>query len=128
MSGGRPTRVVLVEDNDVFRESLELLFGLRDDVEVVGSVADGSDAVVACRARKPDVLLMDYRLPGLDGLRLTEALRESCPEVGLVCLSASVDSEQATALCATGTELLTKDRALDEIVDAIHRAARRAAA
>ncbi len=129
MSGGAPIRVVLAEDNDIFRESLELLFGLRDDVVVVASVSDGSDAVAACRGENPDVLLMDYRLPGLDGLRLSSAMRRSCPGVALVCLSASVEPQQAAALLAAGAiELLTKDQPLDEIVAGIHRAAGRVAA
>ena len=60
----QPIRVLLVEDNDVFREALELLLGLRDDIEVVASVADGNDAVEACREHRPDVVVMDFRLPG----------------------------------------------------------------
>ena len=59
-----PIRVVLVEDNKVFREALELLLGLRSDIEVVASVQDGSDAADVAARVKPDVVLMDYRLPG----------------------------------------------------------------
>jgi DNA-binding NarL/FixJ family response regulator len=56
---GTPARILLVEDNQVFREALELLLGLRDDVEVVAAIADGSDAVSACDTYRPDVVLMD---------------------------------------------------------------------
>ena len=65
----------------MFREALELLLGLRADIEVVASVGDGPQAVAACREHQPDVVLMDYRLPGLDGVQATAAVREACPEI-----------------------------------------------
>ena len=86
-----PVRVALVEDNQVFRETLELLFGLRSDVEVVASVENGNHAVSLCREHKPDVVVMDYRLPGADALEVTAALRRECPDVAVVCLTASAD-------------------------------------
>ena len=72
-------RIVIIEDNKVFREALELLLGLRSDLVVVAAVADGEDAVPACRKHNPDVALMDYRLPGLDGVEATRALKDACP-------------------------------------------------
>lgn len=119
----RPIRVVLVEDNEVFREALELLLGLRSDVEVVASVGDGGDAVPACREHAPDVMLMDYRLPGLDGVQATRAVRAACPDVAVVCLTASANLREIDALYEAGAvACLTKDQELDEIVAAIHRA------
>ena len=59
-----PIRVVLVEDNDVFREALELLLGLRGEIKVVASVPDGEDAARVVSEIRPDVVVMDYRLPG----------------------------------------------------------------
>ena len=118
-----PIRIVLVEDNKVFREALELLLGLRSDVEVVAAVGDGSDAVPACREYAPDVILMDYRLPGLDGVQATRAVREACPDVAVVCLTASANLREIDALYEAGAvACLTKDQELDEIVAAIHRA------
>ena len=118
-----PVRILLVEDNQVFREALELLLGLRGDVEVVASVGDGSDAVPAAREHQPDVVLMDYRLPGLDGVQATAALREACPDIAVVCLTASANAREVEALYAAGAfACLTKDQELDQIVDAIKRA------
>src|SRR5215216_3663566 len=95
-------RIVLVEDNDVFREALELLLGLRSDIDVVASVADGTDgAEVAARVR-PDVVLMDYRLPGLDGVQATRAVREACPSTAVVCLTASANLRERDALTEAG--------------------------
>jgi two-component system invasion response regulator UvrY len=123
-----PVRIVLVEDNQVFREALELLLGLRSDVEVVASVADGSGAVPACREHSPDVILMDYRMPGLDGVQATAAVLEACPDVAVVCLTASANRREIEALYEAGAvACLTKDQELDEIVAAVHRAAGRLA-
>jgi two-component system response regulator DesR len=119
-----PIRLVLVEDNQVFREALELLLGLRSDIEVVASVGDGSSAAAAVRAHKPDVVLMDYRLPGLDGVQATRAVREAWPQVAVVCLTASANPREIDALFAAGAvACLSKDQELDEIVDAIRSAA-----
>ena len=79
-----PIRVVLVEDNKVFREALELLLGLRSDMEVVASVQDGGDAADVAARLKPDVVLMDYRLPGLDGVQATRAVKEAYPKAAVV--------------------------------------------
>lgn len=122
----RPIRIVLVEDNDHFREALELLLGMRPDLEVVASVRDGAEAVSAVGEHEPDVVLMDYRLPGLDGVQATAAVRAAFPEIAVVCLTASANERELAALYEAGASAcLTKDRELDEIVDAIRGAARK---
>jgi two-component system response regulator DesR len=119
-----PIRLVLVEDNQVFREALELLLGLQSDIEVVASVGEGSSAADAVRAHQPDVVLMDYRLPGLDGVQATRAVREASPEVAVVCLTASANLREVDALYEAGAvACLSKDQELDEIVAAIRDAA-----
>jgi DNA-binding NarL/FixJ family response regulator len=121
-----PVRVALVEDNQVFREALELLLGLRADIDVVASVDDGTKVVDLCREYSPDVVIMDYRLPALDGVQATRLLREACPEVAVVCLTASANMREVDALYAAGAvACLTKDEHLDKIVDAIQSAAGR---
>jgi len=120
----RAIRILLVEDNQVFREALELLLGLRSDIEVVASVGDGRDVVAAVSHHRPDVVLMDYRLPGLDGVQATSAVREAVPEVAIVCLTASANMREVEALYAAGAAAcLTKDQELDQIIAAIKRAA-----
>jgi DNA-binding NarL/FixJ family response regulator len=120
---GRPIRILLVVDNSVFREALELLLGLRADIEIVASVGDGAAAVPATLEHNPDVVLMDYRLPGLDGVQATSAVLEACPGVAVVCLTASANAREVEALFEAGAAAcLTKDQELDEIVDAIKRA------
>jgi len=124
-----PIRVVLVEDNEVFREALELLLGLRDDIAVVASVPDGTDAAAAAAEFTPDVVLMDYRLPGLDGVQATRAVKEAFPEAAVVCLTASANLRERDALMEAGAVgCLRKDDGLDAIIAAIHDAARPKAA
>jgi len=121
-----PVRVALVEDNEVFREALVLLLGLRSDLEVVASVEDGTKVIELCREHSPDVVVMDYRLPALDGVQATRALREACPEVAVVCLTASANPPEIEALYAAGAvACLTKDEPLDKIVETILSAAGR---
>jgi DNA-binding NarL/FixJ family response regulator len=119
-----PVRILLVEDNDVFRSALELLLGLQEGLEVVGAVADGRAAAPACRELQPDVIVMDYRLPGLDGVEATVAVRAECPTAAVVVLTASAGVTELSALRQAGAvACLRKDQALDEIVGAIRRAA-----
>jgi len=122
----QPIRILLVEDNDVFRQALELLLGLQEGLEVVGAVAEGTAVVGACEQFEPDVCVMDFRLPGMDGVEATMALRDACPRVAVVCLTASASPRELEALEAAGAvACLRKDQELDEIVDAIRGAGER---
>lgn len=115
---------MLVEDNHAFRHALEELLTLRPDMEVVGAIGDGEAAVDLCREQAPDVVLMDYRLPGLDGVEATAALRQACPDVAIVGLTATAGRKERQALLEAGaTACLTKDEGLDRIVTAIRSAA-----
>jgi two-component system response regulator DesR len=117
-------RVVLVEDNQVFREALELLLGLQSDITVVATVGEGSSAAEAVRKHNPDVVLMDFRLPGIDGLQATKAVLEASPGVAVVCLTASANLREVDELYEAGVvACLSKDQELDEIVEAIRKAA-----
>src|SRR5256885_11806497 len=119
-----PIRVMLIEDNDVFREAVELLLDLQPDLEIVASLADGSEAVGVCVRLDPDVVVLDYRLPGLDGVQLTSAIRYACPDMAVVCLSASANRREVEALQAAGAVAhVTKDAPFEEIVAAIQHAA-----
>ena len=113
-------RVVLVEDNRLFRETLELLLGLREGIEVVGSVDGGAEAVAVCGELRPDVVVIDYRMPGLDGAQATRELLRVSPEMRVICLTASVTHEERELVLAAGAvACITKDENLDRIVDSI---------
>ena len=117
-----------MEDNDIFREALELMLGVTPDVRVVAALPDGESALSVCPGLKPDVVLLDYRLPGLDGVETTSALRTACPKSAVVVLTAAAEQEEIQALYDAGAvACLTKDRGVDEIVGAIREAAGRGA-
>lgn len=119
-----PIRVVVVEDNDVFRNALEVLLTLNGDIEIVASESDGNSIVARCQELAPDVLLVDYRLPGLDGVQVTRLVRERCPEVSVVALTAAAEPLERQALIDAGASAcIGKDRPLDEIIDAVKEAA-----
>ena len=119
-----PIRVVLVEDNDVFRQALELLLTLRGEIEIVASEPDGGRAVELCTELSPDVLLVDYRLPGLDGVQVTRVVHERCPKVAIVALTAAAgDREMQAMLEAGAVACVRKDETLDAIAEAVRAAA-----
>jgi DNA-binding NarL/FixJ family response regulator len=122
-------RVVLVEDNEIFRETLEMLLGLRADLAVVASVASGGEAVEACAELRPDVVLVDYRMPGLNGAQTALAVLEASPASRVVCLTASISQAEIEELLRAGAvDCVRKDEELERIVAAIHAAAERAPA
>jgi DNA-binding NarL/FixJ family response regulator len=121
-----PVRVVLVEDNDTFRQTLELLFGLRAEVDVIASVATGDEAPAVCSELMPDVVLMDYRMPGLNGAEATRAVLAACPTTNIVCLSASVTAQEVEEVKSAGAvACVTKDEDFDRLIATICEAAGR---
>ena len=128
VDNGRPIDVLLVEDNEIFREALELMLAVMPDIRLVGSVGDGRAALDACMETDPDVVLMDYRLPGLDGVEATAAIRSASSRAAVVALTAAAENGELEALYEAGAvACLTKDSDVHEIVGAIREAAGRGA-
>jgi DNA-binding NarL/FixJ family response regulator len=116
-------RVLLVEDNDVYRSSLELLLGLQLDLEIVGSIGNGAQAGDAARAATPDVVVMDYRLPGLDGAAATRAV-VATSDAAVVCLTAEATPEERDEILRAGAvALVEKGGPIDTLANAIRGAA-----
>jgi DNA-binding NarL/FixJ family response regulator len=120
-----PIRILLVEDNEVYRSSLELLLGLEPGLEVVGSLGDGSSAAAAAVDLRADVVLMDFRLPGLDGAAATAAVRDARPDAAVVCLTAEASPAERDAVRAAGAvAFVDKGDPLADLVAALREAAR----
>ena len=123
-SQGTPIRVLLVEDSDVYRESLVFLLRAREDVDVVGAVPDGASAVRACRELRPDVVVVDYRLPDVDGSVVVADLEADGSHAAIVFLSASASPAEYDAASA-GAPLVRKDEGIEALVRAVLAAAGR---
>ncbi|MEO3869896.1 response regulator [Nonomuraea sp. B12E4] len=113
-------RVIVVDDQTVVREGLTLLLGLLPGVEVVGSAADGEAAVELVEAERPDVVLMDLRMPRMDGVEATRRIRAAHPDTQVVVLTTYSDDESVfTALQAGARGFLTKSADAEEIARAV---------
>ena len=120
-----PLRLLLVEDSDVYRESLVFLLGTRPDLEIAGAVADGASAVRAFRELRPDVVVLDYRLPDVDGATVASDLEAGGVRPAIVFLSASAGRDEYDAASSAGAALVRKDEGIDALVRAVRAAAGR---
>jgi DNA-binding NarL/FixJ family response regulator len=115
-----PVRVMLADDQRLVRESLSTLLGLLTGIQLVATASDGEEALVMAAEHRPDVALMDLRMPRLDGIEATRRLRERYPEVRVIALTTYADDESVLgALRAGARGYLTKDAGSDDIRAAI---------
>ena len=121
MSADRaPVRVLLADDQRLVRESLGVLLGLLGGIELVATASDGEEALALVDEHQPQVVLMDLRMPRLDGIEATRRLRERCPDVRVISLTTYADDESVLgALRAGARGYLTKDASGEEIRAAI---------
>jgi DNA-binding NarL/FixJ family response regulator len=115
-----PIRVLIADDQRVVRDGLTMLVGLIGEAEVVGTACDGIEALERARAEHPDVVLMDLRMPGMDGAEATREIRAALPDTQVLVLTTYADDESLfPALQAGARGYLTKDASAEEIEQAI---------
>jgi len=118
-------RVLLVDDQALFREGLRTLLSVQPGIRVVGEAGNGQEALAKTRALCPDVVLMDLRMPLLDGVAATRQLRKTCPASRVIVLTTFDDDEYIfDGLRAGAVGYLLKDVSSEKLVEAIHAAAR----
>jgi DNA-binding NarL/FixJ family response regulator len=116
-----PVRVLLVDDDDLMRAGLRAVLGSDATIEVVGEAADGRAAAARVRALRPDVVLMDVRMPDLDGISATREVLEASPEVRVVIVTTfEQDDYVFGALAAGASGFLLKRTKPEELIAAIH--------
>ena len=118
-------RVVLVDDHAVVRSGLTQLLDASGDIAVVGTAADGAEALEVVRETQPDVVLMDLQMPGVDGVSATRALAEEQPSAAVVVLTSFSDSERiVAALDAGALGYLLKDADPEDVLEGVRAVSR----
>jgi DNA-binding NarL/FixJ family response regulator len=121
-------RVLVVDDHDLFRAGLASLLSAEDGIEVVGQASGGKTGVRLAIELRPDIVLMDVRMPDLGGPEATRLIRQRAPEIKIVALTVSSDdADVSAALQAGAVGFLAKDTPIDSLVVAINAAASGAA-
>jgi len=121
----KPIRLLLVDDQTLFREGLRTLLSVRTDIEVVGEAANGDEALQQVKALCPQVALMDLRMPVLGGVEATRRIRAVAPACQIIALTTFDDDEEVFgALRAGAVGYLLKDAPSEKLVEAIRAAAR----
>jgi DNA-binding NarL/FixJ family response regulator len=118
-------RIVIADDQMLFREGLRTLLSTRNDLEIVGEASDGEEAIALVESLHPSVVLMDLRMPRLDGIQATARIRERFPSTAILVLTTFDDDANLFGALRAGADgYLLKDVALETLVAAIHAAAR----
>lgn len=124
-----PTTVLIADDQRVVREGLTMVLGLMPGVEIVGAACDGEEAIALAEQLRPDVVLMDLRMPHCDGVEATRRLTQSAPDTKVVVLTTYADDHSVIqALRAGACGFLTKDATSPQIAAALQAAKRGEAA
>ena len=122
--GNRAIRVLIVDDQSAVRRGLHLRLSLEPEVEVIGEAGDGAEAISLAGSLRPDVVLMDVRMPGMDGIEATAALRAVSRESAVVILSLDDDAKTRTrAKKAGAVAFIAKRRMEEELLAVVRRAA-----
>ncbi len=118
-------RVLIVDDQMLMRQGLQTLLDLENDIQVVGQASDGTEAVAIVAQTKPDVVLMDVRMPRLNGVEATRQIRAQTPQTQVIILTTFDDDEYVfEGLRAGAMGYLLKDVSAEDLTDAIRRVAR----
>jgi DNA-binding NarL/FixJ family response regulator len=116
---------MIVDDHQVVREGLRKVLEIEKDIEVVGEAGEGGQAVDKARELKPDVVLMDVLMPGMNGIDACQAIKELLPRTAVVMLTASAQAESVTAAMVAGAQgYILKVVGRDELVRAIRAVGR----
>ena len=114
-------KVLIVDDHTLFRKGLASLLKQQKGIEVVGEAKDGEEGVQQARTLKPDVILMDVKMPNRNGIQATQAIREAMPEAHIIMLTVSEEDEDLfSAIKAGARGYLLKNVEPDQLIKAIH--------
>ncbi len=115
-------KVLIADDQELIRHSLQIVLGNQEGIEVTGTAENGVQVIRAVRANKPDVILMDIRMPEMDGVQCTKIIKENYSDIKIIILTTFDDDEYVFSALRDGASgYLLKGISMSELVDAIHK-------
>ena len=126
--GEIPVRLLIADDHALVRQALRGMLEREPDIEIVGEAVNGREAVDLCRTLDPNLVLMDLRMPEMDGLEATRAIKQEHAEVGVLMVTMHDNQDYMLEAAKAGAAgYVLKDASRDELIDAVRGVARRAA-
>jgi DNA-binding NarL/FixJ family response regulator len=120
----RPIQLMIADDHRLFREGLKALLSVTEDIEIIGEAGDGGTILEGCQALRPDVILMDINMPGLNGIQATQRIVEKFPQVGIIMLTMLEDDASVFAAMRAGARgYLLKGADPNEVLSVIRAVA-----
>jgi len=114
-------KILIADDQELIRQSLEIVLNSRDNLEVIGVASNGQEVIRSVRSNKPDVILLDIRMPKIDGVQCTKIIKENYPDIKIIILTTFDDDEYIyNALKYGASGYLLKGVSMDGLVSAIH--------
>ena len=115
-------KLLIADDQQLIRDSLKIVLATNDTIEVTGAVSNGVEVIRSVRENMPDVILMDIRMPEMDGVQCTQIIKENYPDIKIIILTTFDDDEYIfSALKYGASGYLLKGISMDQLVDAIHK-------
>ncbi|MCR5054537.1 MAG: response regulator transcription factor [Lachnospiraceae bacterium] len=115
-------KILIADDQELIRQSLKMMLSGVDDFEVTGTVSNGTDVIRSVRENKPDVILMDVRMPKMDGVVCTQVIKENSPEIKIIILTTFDDDEYVFNAIKNGASgYLLKGVSFEELTEAIRK-------
>lgn len=115
-------KVLIADDQELIRHSLKIILANQKDIEVTATAENGVQVIRAVRANQPDVILMDIRMPEMDGVQCTKIIKENYPNIKIIILTTFDDDEYVLSALRDGASgYLLKGILMDELIDAIHK-------
>ena len=115
-------KVLVAEDQELVRKSLEIILGNQDTIELIGAVSNGQEVIRFIRGSLPDIIIMDIRMPKMDGVTCTRIIKDQYPQVKIIILTTFDDDEYIFKALRDGASgYLLKGISVDELITAIHK-------